>query len=284
MRFFDSFERGPYMKEKGLRSQHRIEGYEIGRRKPKGGRLLYFCFLFFALCLLPSLKDSAEPSMRQKLRLLIVTGGHDFEEDAFFRMFDEMEGVSWVHVRFQKDAERNLKSENSGTYDVAVFYDMNQNYEPYHRDWLRVLEKGKPTVFLHHALGSCVNWELYGEILGGRANFGGKPVKWAPNATFQHDVTFRVQIADPDHPITKGLRDFEILDETYNHFAVNSGVHVLLTTDHPTSGKVIGWTHRYKNSPIVYLQLGHGHSAYENPNFRTLLSRSIRWVASQRGK
>jgi len=227
-------------------------------------------------------KSSGESG--QKLRLLIVTGGHDFEDDAFFRMFNELGGLSWTHVRFQQDAEPKLKPENAGTYDVAVFYDMHQNHEPHYRDWLKVLEKGKPTVFLHHALGSYVNWEMYGKIIGGRANFGKKRVNWAPNTTFQHDVTFKVYIADQNHPITKGLPDFEILDETYNHFAVSPGVHVLLTTDHATSEKIIAWTHPYKNSPIVYLQLGHGSSAYNNPNFRTLLARSIRWVAGQVGK
>ena len=215
------------------------------------------------------------------LRLLIVTGGHDFEEAAFFRVFDEMNGIAWTHASFGHGAEQKLELENSGAYDVAVFYDMHQDQEPHSREWLQVLEKGKPTVFLHHALGSYVKWEDYGEIVGGRANFGRDVVKWAPHTTFQHDVSFRVHIADRNHPITEGLQDFEILDETYNHFAVNPGVHVLLTTDHPTSETVIGWTHHYKRSPIVYLQLGHGPSAYNNPNFRTLVARSIRWAAAE---
>jgi type 1 glutamine amidotransferase len=54
-----------------------------------------------------------------------------------------------------------------------------------------------------------------------------------------------------------------------------------LTTDHPTSGKVIAWAHRYKNSPVVYIQLGHGPEAYNNPNYRTLVARSIHWVAGR---
>jgi type 1 glutamine amidotransferase len=29
----------------------------------------------------------------------------------------------------------------------------------------------------------------------------------------------------------------------------------------------------------VYLQLGHDHWAYENPNYRELVARAIRWVA-----
>jgi len=228
----------------------------------------------------PGESSATASSTPQRLRLLIVTGGHEFEASAFFKMFDEMNGVQWTHAIFGQDAEKKLTLENSGTYDVAVFYDMHQSHEPHYREWLAVLGRGKPAVFLHHALGSYVKWDRYGEIIGGRANFGRDVVKWAPNTKFEHDVNFRVHIADKNHPITKGLEDFEILDETYEHFAVNPGVHVLLTTDHPTSGEVIGWTHQYKKSPIVYLQLGHGPSAYNNRNFRTLLARSIQWVSA----
>ncbi|MEW5978605.1 MAG: ThuA domain-containing protein [Acidobacteriota bacterium] len=226
-------------------------------------------------------ESASDRSLGSKtLRLLIVTGGHDFEAIDFFRMFDEMPGVRWTHAAFGTDAEDKLTLQNSDSYDVALFYDMHQQHEPHYRDWLSVLERGKPTVFLHHALGSYVKWDGYGEIVGGRANFGREVVEWAPNTKFQHDVAFRVHIADKNHPITKGLDDFEILDETYRHFAVNAAAHVLLTTDHPSSGKIIGWTHQYKKSPVVYLQLGHGPSAYNNPNFRTLLTRSIQWVSA----
>jgi uncharacterized protein len=241
-----------------------------------------FCLSIFAICVLIALKEPAEPSNQQKLRILIVTGGHDFEEKAFFQLFNEMEGVTWTHVRFQHDAVRYFKPENAGSYDVMVFYDMHQNHETHYQDWLKVLEKGKPSIFLHHTLGSYMNWDTYCDIVGGWANFDGKRSKDSPISTFKHDVNFKVQIADPNHPITKGLQDFEIYDETYNHFVVNPGVDVLLTTNHPTSGKVIAWTHRYKNSPVVYIQLGHGPGAYNNPNFRILLARSIRWAAEKK--
>ena len=56
---------------------------------------------------------------------------------------------------------------------------------------------------------------------------------------------------------------------------------MLLTTDHPKSDPELAWTKQYGNSRVVYLQLGHDHLAYENPNFRTLLARSIRWTAGR---
>lgn len=260
----------------------------MNRRCPRWSNFLYviaISILTLFRCLSTTHGAEKSPSSNpEKLRVLIITGGHAFESEPFFKMFDEMPGISWTHVEFQHGAEEMLKPENAEKYDVSVFYDMHQNYETHYRNWMEVLKKGKPTVFLHHALGSYVNWEQYGEIVGGRANFGGQHVNWAPNTTFHHDIRFQVQIADPSHPITKGLHDFEIVDETYNHFAVNPDVHVLLKTDEPTSGKIIGWAHRYGNSPIVYLELGHGPTAYNDPNFRTILSRSIHWVAEQLGK
>jgi type 1 glutamine amidotransferase len=77
------------------------------------------------------------------------------------------------------------------------------------------------------------------------------------------------------------MSDFDITDEIYNYYDVKPGVHVLLTTDHPGSGKVIAWTHTYQKSPVVYLLLGHDHTAYQNPNYRRLVERAILWVGGR---
>jgi uncharacterized protein len=70
-------------------------------------------------------------------------------------------------------------------------------------------------------------------------------------------VHYEVKIADRRHPVTKGLNDFEIFDETYKGCYVESGVNVLLTTDKPASNSVIGWTKKYGKARIVTLQIGH---------------------------
>jgi len=215
------------------------------------------------------------------LRVLIVTGGHDFEEEAFFNMFQNMKSITWKHERFGSGAESSLTVENASTYDVAVFYDMHQAREPHWQSWLQVLRRGKPSVFLHHSLGSYVDWTEYQDIVGGHANFSKRIVPGTPNATFQHDVSFHVRLADPDHPITAGLHDFDIVDETYDKFSVKPEVHSLLTTDQPGSGRIVGWTNAYGGSRVVYIQLGHDHTAYDNPNYRALVERSILWTAGR---
>lgn len=82
-----------------------------------------------------------------------------------------------------------------------------------------------------------------------------------------------------DHPITAGLRDFVIQDEIYWGYRVGTDVTPLLTTTHPKSGKTLAWTRTEAKSRVVYLQLGHGPTAFNDTNYRRLVAQSIRWAA-----
>jgi len=97
----------------------------------------------------------------------------------------------------------------------------------------------------------------------------------------KNGVRFRIHVADPKHPITRGLADYDFVGETYCRTSVDPGVHVLLTTDEPSSDKRIGWTKTYRNAKICYLQSGHDQVEYRNPNYRTLVIRAIRWTAKR---
>ncbi len=90
-----------------------------------------------------------------------------------------------------------------------------------------------------------------------------------------------VKIADREHPITQGLSDFTIHDETYkgNWFAKDN--HVLLTTDHPKNDTTVCWMRPSRDNRVVFLQLGHDGKAYANPNLRELIVRSIRWAGGR---
>ena len=98
---------------------------------------------------------------------------------------------------------------------------------------------------------------------------------------YQHDVEVPVVIVAKNHPITEGVSDFTIKDEIYWGFRVGADVTPLITTTHPKSGKPLGWTRQEEKSRVVYLQLGHGPSAYENANYRRLLAQAIRWAAKR---
>jgi len=83
------------------------------------------------------------------------------------------------------------------------------------------------------------------------------------------------------HPITRGMKDFVIHDETYKGVWHAPDNHVLLTCDHSTSDEQVGWTRTYKRARICTIQLGHDGKAYTNPNCGKLISRAILWAAQE---
>jgi type 1 glutamine amidotransferase len=70
-------------------------------------------------------------------------------------------------------------------------------------------------------------------------------------------------------------------DEIYWGFRTGSDSKPLITTTHPKSGKPLAWYRTEKMSRVIYLQLGHGPSAFNNANYRKLVAQSIRWTAKR---
>jgi hypothetical protein len=216
-----------------------------------------------------------------KLRALVVTGGHDYEKTPFLELFKSFADVTCQHVEHPQ-ADALLSPEGAKEYDVIVLYDMWQKIdEAAKTNYVRLATGGKGFVVLHHAIANYNEWNGYTRLLGAHYYLEPKTVNGVAKARsqYQHDVTFRVKIADATHPVTRGVKDFDIRDETYKGFDVADGVKPLLITSEPLSGPVIGWTKQNGQSRWVYIQLGHDHFAFENPNYRQLVHQAIRWTA-----
>lgn len=247
-------------------------------------RVLWFTlwvYVFTALGL--SQGEAQRMNTNKPIRILIVTGGHDFEREPFFAMFQSFGDVTYEEVQHPQ-AHARLTPEAAKSYDVIVLYDMWQPISEEHQEaFVKLLKQGKGLVALHHSLAGYQHWPEYRNIIGGKWHMQ----KWTQNgqerspSTYQHDVQFKVRIADRKHPVTQGLQDFDIRDETYGNFEVLPKTKPLLTTDEPTSNRVIAWTHTYGRSRVVYIQLGHDRYAYENPHYRRLVHQAIRWVAGK---
>jgi type 1 glutamine amidotransferase len=220
------------------------------------------------------------------LDVLIITGGRsDFEREAFYEMFNTFANVDYREVS-QPEANQKLTSSFYDVFDVLIFYDMVQDITDQQKAaFINMLQKGKGVVFLHHALASYREWDEYENIIGGRFYLDLKPdteeKAGYPVSTYEHNVDIPVSIVAKNHPVTSGLEDFIIHDETYGDFKVLLHVHPLLSTSHPASDDIIGWTHSYGKSPVVYIQPGHNHAAFQNPNYRRLVGQAIRWVYDQ---
>ncbi len=246
-----------------------IERKTIGISR-KAGALLALCFFAAALC-----ADNA------RLKVLVVTGGHGFEKEPFFKIFKENAGIEFAHAEHARTNATIYERDDLLTFDVVVLYDMPKTItESQKARFLSLFDKGVGLVVLHHALVSYQHWPEYERIIGGRyPEEDGKSGVVTPQIGYEHDVDVPVVIVARDHPITAELKDFTIHDEIYWGFRVAPDVTPLLTTTHPKSGKPLAWTRTQGKSRVVYLQPGHDHSAYENPDYRRLVAQSIRWAA-----
>ncbi|GAB4136271.1 MAG: hypothetical protein Kow0040_22240 [Thermogutta sp.] len=226
-------------------------------------------------------EGSAKP--RKPIRVLLTYGGHGFEEEAFFAMFDAFPNVEYTKIQLPEQADA-LNPDVADKYDVLVMYDMVPGISPQQQEaFIALLNKGIGVVAMHHNLGAHRDWAEYRNIIGGMylheaCEIDGKSY---PASTWDHDQTLNIHVADAEHPITKGLKDFTIHDETYHGFYVSPKVHVLLTTDNPKNNAEIAWTTQYGRSRVLYLQLGHDSQAWKNPAYPKLLLRGIRWAAGR---
>lgn len=215
------------------------------------------------------------------IRLLVITGGHDYNREEFNRMLGSMAPEVTYKVAELPEAFEMFRPENREKYDVLVFYHMWQDINDEQKnDLIDCIKEGKPLVALHHSICAFDDWPEYWNIIGGKyfhktTAYRGKEY---PACSYIHDISFNVKVADNDHPVTRGVNNFVIFDETYKGYYVAEETTPLLTTDEPSSNPVIGWTKKYGKSKVVVLQSGHDVPTFENPNFRKLLKQSIEWV------
>jgi type 1 glutamine amidotransferase len=238
---------------------------------------IFSIFIFIAL----SVSLSATIPSANPIRILVITGGHDYKADQFNQMLASLGDNIKYQISELPAAYDMFLPENRNKYDVLVFYHMWQKITDEQAKILAdCIREGKPLVALHHSICAYDDWPEYFNIIGGK--YFHKPTivkgKEYPACSYIHDLHFKVKIVNPENPVTKGLSDFEIFDETYKGYYVEEGVTPLLTTDEPSSAPVIGWTKTYGKARIVTLQSGHDAPTFENPNFRKLLKQAIEWV------
>jgi type 1 glutamine amidotransferase len=206
------------------------------------------------------------------LRLLVVTGGHDYPT-SFYTLF-EQDGLAWDHAVSNEEA---FRKDLRGRYDALVLYDMSGTISPESRAHFReFVESGGGLVALHHAIVSYQTSDWYRDLVGGR--YYQDATADRPASTFLHDIDMNVRVVTP-HPITRGVSLIRIHDETYKGMWIAPTNTVLLATDHPTSDGPVAWVSAYKPARVVYIQLGHGSEAHRDTGYRAIVRNAVLWVA-----
>ncbi len=202
------------------------------------------------------------------MKIAVVTGEHGFREKDFDAVFKSMEGIDFL----REGLDIFVDDPNQKDYETVVFYNFHRPYptEAQAEAILGLTERGQGIVILHHAILAFPEWEVFSDMCGiaDRADFDYFPKQ-----------RFHVHVSDQKHPITAGLSDWEMGDETYTMKSAGDDSTILLTTDHPDSMEVLGWSREYGKSRVFCLQSGHDNGTYSNPNFREVLHRGIVWCA-----
>ena len=254
------------------------------------------------------------------LRLLAITGGHRVDLDAFTGM---LAGIcaerGWVFAHaVQPPAQDWLGPDQRGVFDAILCHDvpglaLRRGTAPrpippapgVARRLAGLLDAGQGFVFLHHALAGWPAWPGWAEVLGGRYHYAPAELRgqaW-PDSGFRY-ARYTARVADPDHPVCAGVRDFTLTDELYCCPVFAGDVVPLLRAEapdgpfretyhevlgapregppwqHPAPSDLIGWAKAAGRSPLVYLQPGDGPDTFGHPGYRHLVANALEWVSS----
>ena len=213
------------------------------------------------------------------LNVAVVTGGHHYQVPEFHRLFHGLPGVAPT-IQHMDDFTASPAAVRQA-YDVVLFFTMLTEGPVDTAPWycgkpLTALSELGQTqqglVFLHHSILAYPQFAPWDQMVGmtGRQQF-----------TYHLDQTLRIHVADQAHPITSGLADWDMVDETYTTPGLASDSTLLLTTDHPNSMRHIAWTRQYRNARVFNFQSGHDGVAWANPNFQEVLRRGVFWAAGR---
>lgn len=99
-------------------------------------------------------------------------------------------------------------------------------------------------------------------------------------------IDYTVNISPVDHPITQGIRDFQMHSEQY-YMHVDPSNHVLATTTFSgaynswIAGTVmpVVWTRPWGAGRVFYCSLGHVAQDFDTPEAREIVRRGLLWAS-----
>jgi type 1 glutamine amidotransferase len=94
---------------------------------------------------------------------------------------------------------------------------------------------------------------------------------------------FTVQLKNPSHPITQGLKDFETTDELYFRQQGDEPITVLATAHSQFTGQdePMAFVYDYGRARVFQTVLGHDAAALRSPGAAALIRRGTVWAAAK---
>jgi len=176
------------------------------------------------------------------------------------------------------------------TYNRLIEYDVvlsNWNTWPdndirmtkeWESDFLQYVKGGGGVVFIHAGASSFYSWNEYHQMGIGR---------WGKETNHGEQTKGRITGFKQDHPITKGFRDFFIIDEIWEKTDIYPGAQVVasVTATDEKDGHSISEPSLFVNNTgkgrTFFTILGHNERALLNSGLQTILLRAAQWCAGR---
>ncbi len=242
--------------------------------------------LAIAILSIPFLPLGSQDAAK-KAKILIVTGndvpGHDWRATTpVTRAILEAAGQFEVFVSEEASV---LETSALSKYDVIVLNYRNPPTEKLSEaaraNLLSFVKSGKGLVAVHFSVSAWGDWPEFQKLVG-RTWVGKKEAPDGLASGHGPRGTFKVAVKVKDHPIMKGVNDFEADDELYARLAGDTPIEVLATAnsaDFSKKDEPMAWTLKYGEGRVHVNVLGHDARARENPAFKQLLVQGCAWAA-----
>lgn len=221
-------------------------------------------------------------SAAEKTKVLIVTGidypAHKWRETAPL-LRDIIEGDKRMEVKIVEVPEV-LDSAALDKFDVVVLHFQNwQVPGPGARareNLMRFVKRGGGLVSVHFACGAWYGeWPEFEQLIG--------RVWYGPDGGPQHDRRgpFKVEVVDREHPVTKGLADFETDDELYTCLKGSAPIHLLAQSKSQVDGQYhpMAFVREFGRGRVFLTTLGHDVKALAPAPVQALIQRGTAWAA-----
>ena len=170
-------------------------------------------------------------------------------------------GVRGINLTYSQDANA-LHADTLNRYDGLIVYANTTEITPdQEKALLSYVYEGGGFIPLHCASYCFLNSMRYTRLVGARFKSHGTGV-------------FNTDIVNPEHPIMKGLEEFETWDETYVHEMHDSDRTILQQRD----GEPWTWVRSPGKGRVFYTAYGHDARTWGNRGFHDLVERGILWA------
>jgi uncharacterized protein len=217
-----------------------------------------------------------------KIRVLLVTGddvtpAHNWAEVSQ-AIKETLVSAGRFEVRVCEDAGVLDSAASLARYDLVFLHLYNARTptlsDAAKENLLQFVKGGKGLAVSHLSSASFKEWEEFRKLCGrywvmGQSGHGPRGV-------------FKARIANKEHPIVKGLDDFEADDELYAKLQGDGPINVLVEADSDWSKKTepLAFTLDWGKGRVFHETFGHDARAMRNPSVQKLIRRGCEWAAT----